>query len=274
MQEIIGYILFVLIGLTLGLIGGGGSTLAVPVLVYLLGYSIDDATGCSLFIVGITSLVGGLTFIKRGDIALEALYLFALPSLATVFCTRKFILPLIPDTFFSLGNFVATKQFVIMAFFAALILASSWSMIRKRKNTGRSDLMWGEFYRSPIHIPFVIILGIAVGFLSGIVGVGGGFMIIPVLVLFLRIPMKQAIGTSLAIIAINSLIGFTGSLGNMQVDWMFLAIVSVLASAGIFAGSYLARYIPGKKLKPAFGWFTLFVGIFILSRELFFKTKT
>lgn len=273
MQEIVGYGCFVIIGLTLGLIGGGGSILAVPVLIYFFqSIQIDSATAYSLFIVGLTSLIGGMAFLKRGDFSLEALYLFALPSVASVFCTRKYIFPLLPDEFFSIGSFVANKQFMIMSFFAVLIFASSWSMIRKRRNTGANDLMWKEFYRSPIHIPFIVFLGLLVGFLSGMLGVGGGFMIIPVLVLFLRIPMKKAIGTSLGMIAINSLIGFTGSMGTLQIDWKFLAIVTSLAVFGIIAGSYLSNIIQGKKLKPFFGWFTLCVGLFILVKEIFLKT--
>ncbi|MBC7862268.1 MAG: sulfite exporter TauE/SafE family protein [Bacteroidia bacterium] len=273
MQEYIGYACFVIIGLTLGLIGGGGSALAMPVLLYLLHYGLNDAKSYSLFIVGITALIGGISFLKRGDISIEAMYLFAIPSVIAVFCTRKFVEPALPETFFTIGDFAASKQFVLMTLFGIIILISSLGMIRKKKNPRRKDLMWGEFYRSPIHIPFIIVLGIAVGFLTGIFGVGGGFIIIPVLVIFLRVPMKKAIGTSLGIIAINSLIGFTSGFCRQTIDWKFLLIVSLLSVAGIFIGSYLSKFISGKKLKPAFGWFILLVGIFIINYELFLKPK-
>ena len=269
MHEIIGYIAFIFIGFVLGVIGGGGSMLAVPVLVYLFAdtVSVDQATTYSLFIVGITSLFGSYSCLTKGDFKLEALYLFALPSLITIFITRKYLMPMLPDVLLSFGNFSVSKNMTILIVFSGLIIFASIGMIGKKKNSARKDLMWGEFFKTPLKIPFIILLGILVGFISGFVGAGGGFMIIPVLVIFLRIPMKQAVGTSLVIIAINSMVGFTGNLGAVQVDWKFLAIVSALAVAGIFVGRYVSNFIPGKKLKPAFGWFALIVGMFILIKE-------
>ena len=273
MYEIIGYISFVFIGFVLGVIGGGGSMLAVPALVYLFSdkVSMDQATTYSLFVVGVTSLFGSYTCLKKGDFKLEALYLFAFPSLIAIFITRKFIMPLLPDVFFNCGNFQITKNLSILIVFSALIIFASYGMIVKKKNSKSKDLMWAEFFRSPLKIPFVGFLGILVGFISGFVGAGGGFMIIPVLVVFLRIPMKQAIGTSLIIIAINSIVGFTGNIGDVNINWLFLAVVSGLAVIGIFAGRYVSNFIPGKKLKPAFGWFALTVGLFILTKEILFK---
>lgn len=267
MTLITAYILFLLIGVTLGLIGGGGSILGVPVLVYLLHYPADIATGYSLFIVGATSLIGAISYLRRGDISVEALLQFATPSLITVFCVRKFLIPTLPEVFFSIGSLHFSKQFVIMLVFSLLILASSWSMIRKGKDAVRRDLMWDEFSRSPLRLPFVILLGIFVGFLSGFVGAGGGFIIIPVLVFFVRVPMKKAIGTSLSIIAVNSLIGFTGNIGHMPIDWKFLALVTVLCIAGIVLGTQFSHKIQVNKLKKGFGFFTLIVGIFVVIKE-------
>jgi uncharacterized membrane protein YfcA len=269
MNEYLGYACFIFIGLILGLIGGGGSMLAVPVLIYILNFPVNEATSYSLFIIGLTSLFGAFTFLRKGDFNLEAIYLFAIPSLSTVFLTRKFLLPIIRNDVFTIANITVTKQLIIMLLFTVLIIFSSVSMIRKKKNIAKTEMMWGEFYRSPLHFPFIIILAMLVGLISGIVGAGGGFMIIPVLVIFMKTSMKKAVGTSLIIIAINSLVGFTGNIGTFNIDWIFIFIVSVLSIFGIFIGTFVAKFIQGKKLKPLFGWFTLCVGILIITKELF-----
>jgi len=265
---ILGFIAFLIIGLILGLIGGGGSILGVPVLVYILSYDAEEATTYSLFIVGLTSLIGALSYLRKGEISGEALYQFALASLITVFCVRKFVMPAIPQHFSFFGAEVS-KHVFIMIIFAFLILSSSISMIRKRKPNTISQVKWDEFAKSPMGLPFVILLGIGVGFITGFVGAGGGFIIVPVLIFFLRLNFKKAIGTSLCIIAINSLVGFTGNIGNQEIDWLFLMSISAISIAGILAGSMLASKVSSTKLKPAFGWFTLTVGLFVLIKELF-----
>jgi uncharacterized protein len=269
MLEVAGYIFFVVIGFTLGLIGGGGSLLAVPVLVYLFKMPAAEATAYSLFIVGLTSLIGSFNSLRRGDFKLEALYLFAIPSIISIYCTRRFIMPSLPEIVLQTGNFTLTKNSLILVVFSILVLFAAISMLGKKPNANRKDLMWAEFFKTPLQIPFIILLGFIVGFISGFVGAGGGFMIIPVLVIFLRLPMKKAVTTSLLIIAINSLIGFTGNLGMIEIDYKFLVIVSAIAVGGIFLGNYVSSYIPGRKLKPAFGWFTLTVGLVILINEIF-----
>jgi uncharacterized membrane protein YfcA len=271
-EPYLSYILFALIGLILGLIGGGGSILGVPVLVYLLHYPVDIATGYSLFIVGLTSFIGAFAFIKNGDISLESLLQFALPSLITVYCVRRFLIHNLPEVFLTVEGFTVTKQMMIMSVFSILIFFSSISMIKKKKNDSRRDVMWDEFSRTPIRIYFVVVLAIFVGFLSGFVGAGGGFIIIPVLIFFVRVPIKKAIGTSLSIIAINSLIGFTGTMGNIEVDWHFLLSVSAFCILGILTGNAISVKISANKLKPAFGWFTLIVGIFVMVKEFFFNS--
>lgn len=270
METLIAYCLFLFIGLILGLIGGGGSILSVPVLVYLMHYPAEEATGYSLFIVGLTSLIGAFAFIKRGDVNFESLVQFAVPSLITVFLVRKFLIPALPDEFFSIGNFSVTKQLFIMLLFAVLILSSSYSMIKKQKNNYRNDAMWEEFSKSPVRIYFVILLAVIVGFLTGFVGAGGGFIIVPVLLFFIRVPVKKSIGTSLCIIAVNSLIGFTGNFGHLAINWNVLLIASAICVAGILIGNIISVKISANKLKPAFGWFTLIVGIFVIIKELFF----
>ena len=267
---VIGFIAFLLIGLILGLIGGGGSILGVPVLVYILYYPAEEATTYSLFIVGLTSLIGAISYLRKGEISGEALYQFALASLITVFCVRKFLMPSIPSEIHMLNTQIS-KHVLIMVLFSILILSSSVSMIRKRKPNSTSQVKWDEFAKSPMGLPFVILLGIAVGFITGFVGAGGGFIIVPVLIFFLRLNFKKAIGTSLCIIAINSLVGFTGNIGTQQIDWMFLISISAMAIVGILIGSMLAGKVSSNKLKPAFGWFTLVVGLFVLLKELVIK---
>jgi uncharacterized membrane protein YfcA len=263
---IAGCIAFLVIGLILGLIGGGGSILGVPVLVYVMGYSTDEATSYSLFIVGITSLIGVITYLKKGNISVEAILQFAIASLVTVFCVRKFIIPNIPSII-PFSGFEISKHMLIMVLFSILILFSSISMIKKKKYNRINELKWDEFAKSPLGLPFVILLGITVGFLTGFVGAGGGFIIVPVLIFFLRLNFKKAIGTSLCIIALNSLVGFTGNIGHQNIDWIMLMIISVICILGILIGSLLSTKVSSQKLKPAFGWFTLVVGIFVLIKE-------
>lgn len=250
----------------MGLIGGGGSILGVPILVYIMGYNASDATTFSLFIVGLTSLVGAIAYLKKGEISMEAILQFAIASVVTVFCMRKFVVPSIPSLMNFLG-FVFSKHTLIMLLFAVLILSSSYSMLKKRKPNRVNDAKWDAFAKSPLGTPFVVLLGITVGMITGFVGAGGGFIIVPVLIFFVRLNFKKAIGTSLCIIAINSLVGFTGNIGNQIIYWPILFVISAICIAGIIIGSLLSDKIPSKKLKPAFGWFTLVVGVFVLVKE-------
>ncbi len=268
-MTIAGFIAFLIIGLILGLIGGGGSILGVPVLVYVMGYTADEATSYSLFIVGTTSLIGAMAYLRKGEISVEAILQFAIASLITVFCVRKFLMPAIPSII-HVFDFELSKHVLIMVVFSILILSSSISMIKKRKPNRINQLKWDEFAKSPMGLPFVILLGVCVGFITGFVGAGGGFIIVPVLIFFLRLNFKKAIGTSLCIIAINSLIGFTGNIGHQTINWIFLLSISAMCILGIIIGSLLSDKISSKKLKPAFGWFTLVVGIFVFIKELFF----
>lgn len=271
-MHIAGYIAFLLIGLILGLIGGGGSILGVPVLVYGMDNSAETATTYSLFIVGLTSLIGALSYLRKGEISAEAIIQFALASMITVFCVRKFILPAIPPVFYIFGLPVH-KHVFIMILFALLILSSSYSMIRKRRPNNIQQLKWDEFSKSPLGLPFIILLGVAVGFITGFVGAGGGFIIVPVLIFFLRLKFKKAIGTSLCIIAINSLVGFSGNIGNQEINWTFLLSISAACVAGILIGSLLSDKVSSQKLKTSFGWFTLIVGVFVLVKELWFTSR-
>lgn len=262
-MEIFGYIASVLIGVSLGLIGGGGSILTVPVLVYLFGIDALLATEYSLFIVGISSVAGSMAYFKKRLVNLKIAVVFGIPSVISIFLTRNYLLPLIPEEVFRINDLMITKDIFLLLIFAGLMIVASYKMIRKdvqqpdekQENKNNTLLAAGE--------------GSVVGVLTGLVGAGGGFMIIPALVNLLKIPMKVAIGTSLVIISLNSLIGFFSSIHNATIDWRFLLSVSVIAVVGIIIGSYLSKKVDGKKLKPAFGLFILVMGIYIIIKEIF-----
>ncbi|HMX38950.1 MAG TPA: sulfite exporter TauE/SafE family protein [Saprospiraceae bacterium] len=263
-MEIIGYLASVLIGVSLGLIGGGGSILTVPVLVYLFGVDPVLATAYSLFIVGSTSLVGAWPKYRDGMVNLKTALIFGLPSIAAVYATRAYLVPLIPNPAFSVGGFSVSKAMLLMGLFAVLMVFASVSMIRTRKAVAAEAAEPQRF-----NYPMILLEGCLVGVLTGLVGAGGGFLIIPALVLFSKLPMKQAVGTSLLIIAAKSLLGFTGDLHHYTFDWALLISVTALAVLGIFLGNWLSRQVDGEKLKKAFGWFVLAMGIYILIKELY-----
>lgn len=263
-MEIIGYIASIIIGLSLGLIGGGGSILTVPVLVYLFGVNPVSATAYSLFIVGSTSLIGAWPKYRQGLVNMKTAIIFGIPSIAAVYATRAFIVPAIPEVVITLGSFELTKSILLMLLFAVLMVAASFSMIRTgKKNQSSSDGQEQKF-----NYPLILLEGGIVGVLTGLVGAGGGFLIIPALVVLSKLPMKQAVGTSLLIIAAKSLIGFTGDLGKTEMDWGLLGLVTLFAIAGIFIGNYLTKFVDGEKLKKGFGWFVLVMGLYIIIKEL------
>ncbi|MDN3656514.1 sulfite exporter TauE/SafE family protein [Ferruginibacter paludis] len=266
---IAGYFLMALVGISLGLIGGGGSILTVPILVYAMGVNPLLATSYSLFIVGTTSIAGAANNYRRGFVDVKTALLFGLSSITTVFVTRKIILPAIPEVLFSNQQIHFTQSMAIMVLFAVLMLSASIAMIKNKANETR--LVTADA-AEPVPLIKLLLFGVAVGLTTGLLGAGGGFLLIPALVLLLRMPMKKAVGTSLLIIALNSLIGFTGDIGHFNIDWHFLITLTLIAVAGIFTGGILAKKIDGVKLKKAFGWFVLLMGIYILMKELFFTS--
>jgi len=262
-MEIAGYIASLFIGVSLGLIGGGGSILTVPVLVYLFGISPTLGISYSLFVVGFTSLVGALNNYRKGLVNFKTALLFGASSITTVFITRKFIIPYLPNIFFEIGSFQVTHAFFVMVVFAVLMLAASISMIRA-KNTCVVENSTSK--KKPVLLLFY---GILIGLVTGFLGAGGGFLLIPALVILMKLPMKEAIGTSLLIISLNSLIGFLGDLGRHPIDWKFLFIITAIAIAGVFIGGFLNHKVNAVKLKKGFGWFVLVMGIYILVKEIF-----
>lgn len=262
-MEILGYIGAALMGLTLGLIGGGGSILTVPILVYLFGVETSLSTAYSLFIVGLTSLIGSFSHMKLGNVHWRTAIVFGIPSIVSVYLTRHFIVPAIPDPIFSIDAFTLTKGMGILMFFAIIMVMASYTMIRKPKKAAEGS---GEV---AFNYPMILLEGLVVGVVTGLVGAGGGFLIIPALVLLAKLPMKQAVGTSLIIIASKSLLGFLGDLRpEVNIDWTFLLIFSSIAIVGILVGAMLSKKISGDKLKPAFGWFVLIMGVYIIIDQL------
>jgi hypothetical protein len=335
-METIGFLTAIIIGFTLGLIGGGGSILTVPVLVYMFQIEPVLATAYSLFVVGISSSVGALNYMKKGLMSYKTAVIFAVPSFLAVFITRKFLVPAIPEQLFTigkldittdllfililiivmlgvsllslnktfrnskkhlkafllvtpaaimvfvvrqfiipeipenlvvLGDFTLTKNIGIMVFFALIMFFSSFSMIRGQKVPVKGNETESEGLS--FNYPIIVLEGLIVGSITGIVGAGGGFLIIPALVLLVGLPMKMAVGTSLLIISVKSLLGFLGDIGNQEIGWTFLIAFTGLAVLGIFGGTYTSKFIDGNKLKKGFGWFILVMAIYILINELF-----
>ena len=276
-MEIIGYIGAVVMGLSLGLIGGGGSILTVPILVYLFQVDAVLATAYSLFIVGLTSLVGSVSHVRLGNVHWRTAIVFGIPSIISVFLTRSYLVPRIPDPIMTFGQdpsggaaLVITKSVGLLLLFAVIMVMAAYSMIKPAKKSGDNTLEKAEDVQPQFNYPLILAEGAIVGLVTGLVGAGGGFLIIPALVLLAKLPMKQAVGTSLMIIAAKSLIGFVGDMrGNEVIDWSFLGVFSSIAVVGILLGTWLSKRIPGEKLKPTFGWFVLVMGTYIIIKELF-----
>jgi uncharacterized protein len=265
-MNVAGYMLAMVVGISLGLIGSGGSILTVPILVYVMAINPVLATAYSLFIVGSTALVGGVqsAFQKRVDF--KTVIIFGIPSIAAVYATRMWLVPFIPQELFSIGSLQITKPIALMLLFAVVMILAAVSMIRPGK-----EEQPGQDSRMSYNYPMILLEGALVGVLTGLVGAGGGFLIIPALVILAKMPMKLAVGTSLFIIAAKSLIGFTGDLqGSQLIDWKLLGSFTGFAVAGILIGIVLSRRIHGDLLKKFFGWFVLVMGFYIIIKEVFF----
>ena len=260
-MEIIGYFMAIAIGVTLGLIGGGGSILAVPVLAYLFGMDEKVATAYSLFIVGTAALVGGLRQHRSGNVDWRTAVVFGIPAIAGVWAVRHYIVPALPDVLFTAGDLDFTRRMGMFGLFAVLMVWAAWSMLSsKERKSGSGDVNY--------NYPLILAEGLIVGAITGFVGAGGGFLIIPALVILANLEIKRAIGTSLMIIALKSLLGFfLGDAMTTAIDWLFLAQFTGLAVVGIFAGVYVGRFIDGAQLEKGFGYFILAMAVFIFTME-------
>lgn len=258
-MELFGYFGALCIGLILGLTGGGGSILTVPILVYVMLIDPIIATAYSLFIVGTTSAFGAVQNYRKGLVDIKNGFLFAIPSFIAVYITRRFLVPLIPDTILE-QPFLLTKSTFLMVFFAVIMVLAAISMLKKKKEVVETA--------GNIAISTLLFQTFTIGIIIGLVGAGGGFLIIPSLVLFAKLPMKKAVGTSLFIIAMNSLIGFLGDVQTISIDWKFLSSFTGISIIGIFIGIYLNKYVNESQLKKGFAYFVLFMATFILVKEL------
>jgi uncharacterized membrane protein YfcA len=258
-MEILGYVGALFIGLVLGLTGGGGSILTVPILVYLMSINPVTATAYSLFIVGTTSTFGAIQNYRKNLVDLKNGFIFAIPSFIAVYLTRKFIVPRIPEIIIE-SPILIRKETFLMLFFAVIMVFGALSVLKKKSQNTNS-----EEKRN------LILIGIqtfTIGIIIGLVGAGGGFLIIPSLILFAKLPMRKAVGTSLFIIAMNSLVGFIGDVQNLEIDWLFLLTFSAISVAGIFLGMYLTKYTNETQLKKIFAYFVLLMAAIILLKEM------
>ncbi|MHA6696590.1 sulfite exporter TauE/SafE family protein [Chryseobacterium sp. A301] len=263
-MHILGYFFAIVIGLVMGLIGGGGSILSVPVFAYLFEIDAITATTLSLFVVGVTSSVGSVSFVRQGHVQFSTALQFGLPSVLGILFSRRVVLPHLPPYIINRWGITITNEMFILLLFAILMLISAIKMIQKKERPrGR------KFQES--NYTLLASQGLLVGIITGFIGAGGGFLIVPALVMLVGVSMKQAVGTSLFIISVNSLIGFVSSLDKVHIDWPFLLIFTGLSIVGILVGVAFAKNIESKKLKPLFGWVVLSMGIFIIVKELILK---
>lgn len=263
LSQLTGYILAVFVGITLGMLGSGGSILSVPILVYVMSIEPTLATAYSLFVIGTTSLVGGIHKAKQNLVDYKKVVLFGIPAVISVFITRKIIVPRIPNIIFSTDSFTLSKSILLMVVFAIVMIFASVRMIQPLKE---KIVLEGEklnYYK-------IVLMGILIGLVSGFVGAGGGFLIVPTLLFFAKTPIKMAVGTSLFIVAAQSLIGFVGDImSNQIIDWKLLQFFTLASILGIFIGNFISKKVEDQKLKTGFGWFVLAMGIYIIIRELF-----
>ena len=264
-SQIIGYILAVFVGMTLGMLGSGGAILSFPILVYFMGIEPTLATAYSLFVIGTTSLVGGIHKAKQSLVDFNKVVLFGIPAVISVFITRKVLVPKIPEIIFWSAEFTLSKSILIMVVFAIVMIFASVRMIKPLKEKKVSD-------NEKLNYIKIVLLGICIGLISGFVGAGGGFLIVPTLLFFANTPMKMAVGTSLFIVALQSLIGFTGDIMSDQIiDWKLLQFFTFASVFGIFIGNFISKKVAEDKLKTGFGGFVLTMGIYIIIREIFFS---
>jgi uncharacterized membrane protein YfcA len=263
MMDVAGYFMALIIGVSLGLIGGGGSILAVPVFAYMFYLDEKVATAYSLFVVGFAALIGGLRQHGSKNVDWRTAIVFGIPAIIGVWLIRHYVIPILPDVLFAIDEFEFTRRMGMFGLFAILMVWAAISMLMPKKGKGGT----GEV---KYNYPLILAEGLVVGAITGFVGAGGGFLIIPALVILANLEIKKAIGTSLIIIALKSILGFfLGDAFTMQIDWQFLFIFTAIAIAGIFLGVFIGKFIEGQKLKKGFGYFIVVMAVFVFIMEFF-----
>jgi len=242
-----GLILAAAVGLSLGLMGGGGSVLAVPIFVYVLGYEAKVAIAMSLAVVGVTSLVAAVGHWRAGNVSVRVAAIFGPVAMAGTYAGAR------------LAEFVSgTFQLTL---FGAVMLVSAVFMFR---GSSRQMEVAAEGECCRIVLGAFVAEALLVGVMTGLVGVGGGFLVVPALALLAKVPIRIAIGTSLVVIALNAGVGFAGYLGHVEVPWLFMGAFAAVATAGALGGSRLGRFVPQHALRRGFAVFLILMGTLIL----------
>lgn len=264
MVESFGYFFALVVGVILGLIGSGGSILAVPIFVYFFLMDEKLATAYSLFVVGFSALVGSAKQYSKGFIDFRTVLVFGIPAILGVSLVRLFLMPLLPDELFKIGQIIVSRRMGILGLFAVVMVPAAFSMLAASKSPHTGHKISQINYNYPLFL----IEGLIVGGVTGMIGAGGGFLIIPVLVVFGKIEIRVAIGTSLAIVTLKSLIGFfIGDVYNMEIDWPFLLSFTGVAGIGVLIGNFMQSLLEGPKLRKGFGYFLLLISFFIVYME-------
>ena len=266
MNTILGYFVTFLVGISLGVMGSGGSILTVPNLVYLFGIPPLLATTYSLFLVGTTAMIGSIPNIRNRRLNFPLILTFGLPSIIAMIATRRWILPNIPEMITLPIMGTISKDIVMMIFFAIIMILAALSMIRQKKGT---EMLFCALKITMKTAPLLMLQGIAIGCLSGLLGAGGGFLMIPGFVILAKVPIKQAIASSLFIVGINSLMGFLSDYqqwGALNIS--LLGLMILISIGGILIGNRIVRHINTAKLKPLFGYFILLIALFILVKGI------
>lgn len=264
MLELIGFLVSMLAGVLLGLLGGGGSILAVPVLVYLFQFDLTTATLYSLFIIGVSSLGASISNARNKLLNLKIFFLFGIPSVITVFLVRAYILPAIPEEISMpfIGDF--SKRVLLLLLFSSIMILAAYAMIRKNRVIEPSN------FSSNNQLGILALQGIVTGALTALVGAGGGFLIVPALVMIAGLDMKKAVGTSLLIVATQSLTGFAFDGSGVEINWELLLLLTAITILGMQLGLLLSKKLSAAFLRPFFGWFVAAMAVIIAVKELFF----
>ncbi len=260
--QLLGYFCALLIGVTLGVISGGGSILAVPILAYLFHVDEKLATAYSLFIVGTSALAGGIRQHFKGYVDWRTAVVFGIPAIIGVAVVRYFVVPRLPDILFTVGSLEFTRRMGMFGLFAVLMIPAAFSMLKERKDN--------SIAKTAVKYNYLLILleGLLIGAVTGLIGAGGGFLVVPALVILAKMRMKVAVGTTLVIIAFKSLIGFfIGDAFYLNINWQFLFSFTIISLVGIFIGTYLGNFINGKRLKKGFAYFIFVMAVFIFYME-------